>query len=334
MLIIFVSCKHQDVSKEQETYTATRPTHFPQAHYQYDDNKFTEEGFILGRLLFHDPILSIDSTVSCASCHKQKDAFADRWNALSKGVNNGFANRNVPPIFNMAWSTSFMWDGGVNHIEVSPLAALQSPLEMGENLNSIVRKLNRSQHYPELFKKAFHKDTINIQQLFWALAQYVSNIVSAKSRYDNYITGKGSLTEQELKGLTVFRSHCASCHKEPLFTDYSFRNNGIDSVFTVDSGRYRITQDDADWGKFKVPTLRNIELTNPYMHDGRFNTLNEVLDHYTSNVKSSKTLSPLLKQDNGLNGIPLNSQERDQLKAFLLTLTDEELLSDENLSNL
>ncbi len=334
MLIIFVSCKHQDVSKDQEPYTATRPTHFPQAHYQYGDNKFTEEGFILGRLLFHDPILSIDSTVSCASCHKQKDAFADRWNALSKGVNNGFANRNVPPIFNMAWNTSFMWDGGVNHIEVSPLAALQSPLEMGENLNSIVGKLNRSQHYPELFKKAFHKDTINIQQLFWALAQYVSNIVSAKSRYDNYITGNGSLTEQELKGLAVFRSHCASCHKEPLFTDYSFRNNGIDSVFTVDSGRYRITQDDADWGKFKVPTLRNIELTNPYMHDGRFNTLNEVLDHYTLNVKSSKTLSPLLKQDNGLNGIPLSSQEREQLKAFLLTLTDEELLSDENLSDL
>lgn len=331
---IVYSCKHQPLlgnGTEREPFSPIRPAHFPKAHYEYGDNILTKEGFELGKILFHDPILSIDSTVSCAGCHKQEYAFSDGGIAFSAGVNNGVAQRNSPAIFNMAWSTSFMWDGGVNHIEVSPLAALQSPVEMGEDLNNLIRKLNRHEKYPQLFNKAFGKDTVNVQQLFWALAQYVSNIVSADSKYDKYILGKTSLTEDEAKGLALFRTHCESCHKEPLFTDYSFKNNGLDSEYVADSGRYRITQNEADWGKFKVPTLRNIVLTYPYMHDGRFISLKSVLDHYVNGIHNSQTLASELKQADSSLGIRLSDKEQSQIISFLHTLTDQELLANERL---
>lgn len=302
-----------------------RPAHFPAPVYQFGDNVYSKAGFELGRRLFFDPMLSRDGTISCASCHRQKDAFADGATAFSQGVNNGISARNSPVVFNMAWNKSFMWDGGVNHIEVMPLAPLTNPAEMGESLTNIVRKLNNHPEYPTLFKKVFTRDTVDDQQLFWALAQYMSGLVSANARYDQYVNGTASLTTDEQEGLMLFRQHCTSCHSEPLFTDYSFQNNGIDKVF-ADSGRYRITRDPVDLGRFKVPTLRNVALSSPYMHDGRFNTLEEVLAHYADDVQQSPTLSPLLQKD-GQPGLGLSSSEQQKIVGFLHTLTDEEFIS-------
>ncbi|HEY9178008.1 MAG TPA: cytochrome c peroxidase [Flavipsychrobacter sp.] len=302
-----------------------RPSHFPEPVYQFGDNEYSKAGFELGRKLFFDPMLSRDGTVSCASCHRQKDAFADGGAAFSIGIENGISKRNSPVVFNMAWNKTFMWDGGVNHIEVMPLAPLTNPAEMGESLANIVRKLNDHREYPTLFKNVFNRDTVDDQQLFWALAQYMSGLISADAKYDRYVNGTATLTADEQEGLILFRQHCGSCHSEPLFTDYSYQNNGIDKIF-ADSGRYRITRNAEDLGRFKVPTLRNVTLSSPYMHDGRFNTLEEVLAHYADDVQQSPTLSPLL-QKNGQPGLGLSSNEQQKIISFLHTLTDEEFIN-------
>lgn len=308
-----------------------RPAHFPEAYYKHNPNTYSKAGYELGRKLFFDPLLSIDNTISCGSCHKQQYAFADIPVAFSSGVNGLKGRRHTPAIFNMAWNKSFMWDGGVNHLEVMPLAPLTNPVEMGESIGHIIYKLNRHKDYPSLFKKVFSRDSIDDQQMFWALAQYMSNLVSATSKYDDVYRGKTSFTQEELEGYMLFKNNCATCHAEPLLTDYSFRNNGIDTVYTADSGRYRISQLSQDWGAFKVPTLRNIAVTAPYMHDGRFATLQQVLQHYATGVKSSATVSPLLIK-NGTPGLQLNTEEQQKIIAFLQTLTDYKFLSKEGLS--
>ncbi len=324
-IILLAACSKKTSDVPPATTEAwVRPAHFPEPVYQFGDNVYSKAGFELGRKLFFDPMLSRDGTISCASCHRQKDAFADGGAAFSIGIDGGVSKRNSPVVFNMAWNKSFMWDGGVNHIEVMPLAPLTNPAEMGESLANIVRKLNNHPEYPTLFNNVFNRDTVDDQQLFWALAQYMSGLVSANARYDQYVNGTASLTTGEQEGLVLFRQHCASCHSEPLFTDSSFQNNGIDKVF-ADSGRYRITRNDEDMGKFKVPTLRNAALSGPYMHDGRFKTLDQVLAHYAEGVQHSATLSSLLQKD-GQPGLGLSSSEQQKIISFLHTLTDEEFI--------
>lgn len=326
-IILLAACSKKEVQDVPPVTTDgwVRPAHFPEPMYQFGDNVYSKAGFELGRKLFFDRMLSRDGTVSCASCHRQKDAFADGGAAFSIGIEGGISKRNSPVVFNMAWNKSFMWDGGVNHIEVMPLAPLTNPAEMGESLSNIVRKLNNHPAYSTLFKNVYNRDTVDDQQLFWALAQYMSGLISANAKYDQYVNSTTSLTTDEQEGLVLFRQHCSSCHSEPLFTDYSFQNNGIDKVF-ADSGRYRITRNDEDMGRFKVPTLRNIALSGPYMHDGRFNTLEAVLDHYANGVQVSATLSPMLQKD-GQPGLGLSSSERQKIISFLHTLTDEEFVS-------
>ncbi len=327
VLLLLTACSKKEVQDIPKATTDgwVRPAHFPEPVYRFGDNVYSKAGFELGRKLFFDPMLSRDGTISCASCHRQKDAFADGGAAFSMGIDGGISRRNSPVVFNMAWNKSFMWDGGVNHIEVMPLAPLTNPAEMGDNIKNIVRKLNQHPEYPTLFRQVFNRDTVDDQQMFWALAQYMSGLISANAKYDQNIKGTASLTTDEQEGLTLFRQHCASCHSEPLFTDYSFQNNGIDHVF-ADSGRYRITRNDEDWGRFKVPTLRNVTLSGPYMHDGRFNSLEEVLAHYANGVQQSATLSPLL-QKNGQPGLGLSDNEQQKIISFLHTLTDEEFVS-------
>ncbi|MBS1780678.1 MAG: c-type cytochrome [Bacteroidetes bacterium] len=327
---LLAACK-----KREESMTAMppadapeRPASFPAAYYRHSPNTYSNAGFELGRKLFHDPLLSVNNTVSCASCHKQEFAFSDGGVSFSKGINGQTGKRNAPAIFNMAWNTSFMWDGGVNNLEVMPLAPLTNPAEMGETIKHIVYKLNRAPEYPALFKNVFHRDSIDDQQMFWALAQYMSNLVSAHSKYDRVMAGEEKFTQEEQDGYALFKTNCASCHKEPLFTDYSFQNNGIDATF-ADSGRYRVTQNAVDIGKFKVPALRNVAVTYPYMHDGRFATLNEVLKHYTSGVIPSSTLSDKLIK-NGKPGLALTNEEQSKVIAFLHTLTDSTLINNSN----
>lgn len=306
------------------------PAHFPAPHYQALANPLTREGVELGRRLFYEPLLSLTGEVSCATCHAQPHGFADHNVAFSKGIYGRLGRRNSPPIVNMAWNTSFMWDGGVNHIEIMPIAPLTDSVEMGETLSNIVAKLQAQPQYRERFRRAFGSDSITDQRLLYALAQFMTVLVSGDSQYDRYRQGKGSLDAQELQGLELFRLHCENCHREPLFTDYSFRNNGIDGASGGDDpGRERITLSPSDRSRFKVPTLRNIARTYPYMHDGRMTTLEAVLAHYAGGIKASPTLDTLLPA----GGLGLSASEQAAIIAFLQTLNDYTYLNNPDFSD-
>lgn len=317
----FIGCKDEVSEPKSDFQGLSYPDYFPKPHYEFKNNPLTAAGHSLGRELFFDPILSSDSSISCGSCHSQPHAFSDHNGAFSEGVNQRKGNRNAPPVFNLAWSPNFMWDGGVNHIEIMPLSPIINPLEMNETILNVLKKLNRHKDYRQKFKTAFGKDSIDDQMLFYAITQYQGTIVSAGSRYDAMRKGELIFTTDEQAGYDLYKTHCANCHVEPLFTDFSYRNNGLDTAF-LDLGRGRITLNPSDNGKFKVPSLRNVELTYPYMHDGRFFTIDMVLDHYSSGLKASSTLDGSLT--NNKNFSPL---EKKQIIAFLYSLTDYTLLS-------
>jgi len=322
-LLIFQACNDDDNNHEQEQIEFVIPPGFPAPVYQFANNAVTNERFALGRKLFYDEILSRDNTISCGSCHIQAGAFAHIDHKVSHGIDDLLGTRNSPAIFNLAWSTNFFWDGGVNHIELQPIGPIQNPVEMDIPLADAVQKLRASAEYRALFEVAYGSDSITSQMMLRAIAQFMAVMVSADSKYDKYIAGETSLFDaQELNGLNLFRQKCESCHAEPLFTDVSYRNNGLDSVFTADYGRSVITLDPNDDGKFKVPSLRNVEVSYPYMHNGKVKTLEKVLDHYASGVKNSSTLDPLLA-----GGIPLTIQEKADLVKFLKTLTDHTFLN-------
>ncbi|MFM1999693.1 MAG: hypothetical protein RL204_1640 [Bacteroidota bacterium] len=327
ILLSVLGCTKESTEDPQASFKGlVVPSHFPQPHYQFENNPLTSEGFELGRKLFYDPILSVDSTISCASCHAQVHGFADHGIPVSHGIYGRQGKRNSLALFNLAWTPAFMWDGGINHIEVMPIAPLTDTLEMGETMAHLVVKLSASSTYPDLFGKAFGSSEITDQKLLFALAQYMSMIVSTDSKYDRMREARAAFTVEEQQGYEIYQSKCSSCHVEPLFTDFSYRNNGLDETFT-DLGRKRITLNDDDLGKFKVPSLRNLAFTYPYMHDGRFNTLNKVLDHYDHQIVLSNTLDPAL-----VNGIPLTDEERVVLIAFLNTLNDYTFLSDRTIA--
>ncbi len=311
-----------------------KPSNFPAPHYEFKTNTLTQDGFILGRKLFYDPILSRDSSTSCGSCHQQFVAFAHSGHRLSHGVDHLFGTRNSPGIFNAAWNKNFMWDGGVNHIEVMPTAPITNPVEMDETMLHVVQKLNRNSAYKQLFKNAFGTDTIDDRHMLYALSQFMGAMVSANSKYDKYVRGEkgGTFNTDEKAGLELFKKNCTSCHSGELFTDYSFANNGLDKSFSDDEGRGLITLLDEDKGKFRIPSLRNVEVTSPYMHDGRFWTLEEVITHYAEKVVSSSTIDQRLIQENGKLGIVLTKQEQTQIITFLKTLTDYEFMNDKRFS--
>lgn len=262
----------------------------------FTKNKLTEEGFVLGRKLFHDSNLSKDGNVSCGNCHQQFAAFATFDHDLSHGVNNTLSSRNAPALFNLAWMKELHWDGAINHIEVQPLAPLTSPNEMGENLDSVVAKIKSDTSYQRMFKAAFGDKNVNSQRILKALAQFTGSLVSANSKYDQVKKGQATFTLYEERGYQLYKANCASCHPEPLFTDYSFRNNGLAKKKKMDLGRYNITGDVKDSFKFKVPSLRNIQVTFPYMHDGRIYSVPQVIDHYNTKLDTTQAnLDPLLK---------------------------------------
>jgi len=309
----------------QSQIAFTVPANWPQPHYKFENNTLTQSGFELGRKLFFDTRLSRDNSISCGSCHQPFSAFAQLDHDISHGVDSKLGTRNSPALFNLNWHTGFFWDGGVAHIELQPINPIQNPVEMDESLDQVIAKLREDEVYRAGFKSAFGDETINSQRMLKALAQFMGMLVSSNSKYDKYVRGEsgGSMTTAELKGLNVFRSKCSACHSEPLFSDFSYRNNGLTPSGINDSGRGRITLAAEDVYKFKVPSLRNLKYTAPYMHDGRFRTLQEVLDHYTSGIHLSPTLDPLLQ-----NGIALSAQERSELLSFLSTLDDEIFIKD------
>lgn len=304
------------------------PFHFPQPVYNFEKNPLTTAKIALGRALFYDPILSKDNTISCASCHLPFTAFTHIDHALSHGIDDRIGTRNSPALMNLAWHKSFMWDGAVNHLDMQALAPISNALEMDEKIEHLVAKLQAKKPYPMLFYQAFGDSLITGEHTLKAISQFMLTLVSANARYDSVIRKEAIFTEQEQKGYVLFQQHCNVCHIEPLFTSLTFENNGLPLDTNLnDFGRMRITQNADDSLKFKVPTLRNIEFSMPYMHDGRFKRLNDVLKHYTTNVQQSKTLSPHLQKQ-----IVLSSHEKVDLTAFLLTLTDRSFLFDKRFS--
>jgi len=298
------------------------PDYFPKPHYKFNQNRLTQEKINLGRALFYDPILSADNSTSCASCHSPYNAFAHTDHDLSHGIHDSIGTRNAPALFNLAWQKSFMWDGAVNHLDMQALAPIAHPAEMGSSMESVLEKLNASDIYKDLSMKAFDDKTLTGEYVLKALSQFQLTLISAGSKYDKVRSGLDTFNLQEQSGYALFKNNCAQCHSEPLFTTRAFKNNGlkIDSTLN-DRGRYAITQNKRDDKKFKIPSLRNIEYTKPYMHDGRFQTLNAVLKHYTSGIADGPTLDPSLK-----NKIELTSNEQVDLIAFLLTLSDKEFV--------
>jgi cytochrome c peroxidase len=300
------------------------PKGWPQPHYDFKKNPLTLEGFELGRALFYDPLLSSDNSISCASCHLSFTAFTHADHRLSHGILGLTGKRNSLALINLAWNTSFMWDGGINNLEMQPLNPISSPVEMNSQLQDVLLRLNHSKKYKKLFYKAFKDTLADSQKLLKALAQFTGNLVSCNSKYDSIMRKEKNVafTTRELDGYRLFRENCASCHEEPLFTNFKFENNGL-SMDTVikDLGRMTVTRDPADSLKFKVPTLRNIEFSAPYFHDGRLNKLKDVIEHYSSGIVDSPTLSTQLKSK-----IKLNSEEKKDLIAFLKTLTDRTFL--------
>jgi len=305
------------------------PSGWPTPYYNYSNNPLTPDGFTLGRTLFYDPLLSSDNTISCGSCHQQFAAFSHSGHDVSHGINGLLGNRNAPALQNLNWNTSFMHDGGILNIEVMPLGPITNPVEMNETMTNVVSKLSTSGKYKQLFTKAFGDDLVNSQRIFKAIAQFMGTMYSYNSKYDDVKAGKDNFTPQENSGYNLFAQKCASCHTEPLFTDYQFRNNGLSvNVLYHDSGRAHITGNAVDRYKFKTPSLRNIEKSGPYMHDGRFTSLDQCLEHYNSGIIISPTLDTQLQ-----SGITLSTQNKADIIAFLKTLTDTKYLTDYRFSD-
>lgn len=323
--------KGKDDTPEEEQVAFSIPANFPATEYDMASNPVTTAGFKLGRKLFYDVRLSRDASTSCGSCHIQFSAFTHHGHMVSHGIDNKLGTRNSPAVMNTAWSKLFMWDGGVIHLDLFPISPITNPVEMDETVENVIQKLKADKDYPTMYKAAFGSEEITTATTFKAMSQFMNMLVSANSRYDKWIRNEGEqLTQTEIAGYNLFKAKCSACHSTDLFTDGGFHNNGLYANYT-DKGRALITQDPADNGKFKTPSLRNVEKTQPYMHNGSKASLESVLDHYANGVKASATLDTILQQ-NGAIGIPLTTDEKTQIIAFLKTLTDEDFIRDKRFS--
>ena len=309
------------------------------------DNKPTVAGVQLGRMLFYEKQLSKDGSQSCADCHLQKDGFSD-IRQFSLGVEQLPGKRQAMAVFNLAWHKNGMfWDGRSPKVRDQALKPIQDPLEMNETLENAVAKLKADKRYTDQFIRAFGDDNITSERMGLAMEQFEFTMVSNKSKYDGYLAGTEALTDSEERGRVLFFAEfdpfsgqkggeCFHCHGGFNLTNDLFMNNGLDAEadFT-DEGRYKVTNDPADKAKFKVPSLRNIAITPPYMHDGRFATLEQVIEHYDTGVKNSPTVDGLLFNNLNPGGLQLSAQDKADLVAFLKTLTDVSFLEDERFSS-
>jgi len=313
LFVLFSSCERERTI-DDNTFKLTIPNGFPDPSIP-EDNLLSRERIDLGKKLFFDPILSLDSTISCASCHQQEFAFADRL-AITPGVENRLGSRNSMSLANVAYHDFFMREGGVPTLEMQVLAPIEDHNEMAFNIVSVAEKLNLDSNYVKASLEAYNRapDPYVITR---AIASFERTILSGHSDYD-----KNLLTGSEMKGKELFFSErlaCSSCHGTFLFTNQGMENNGLYEVY-ADSGRYRLTKLQEDIGKFKVPTLRNIERTAPYMHNGSLETLEEVIEHYAGGGK------PHINQSELISGFEINDEEKSDLISFLKALTDEELI--------
>lgn len=351
---IVSGCEKPGKEDEQAPYVATPyplvlPANLPQNVTFPTDNPLTVEGVELGRKLFYEVRLSGNGTQSCASCHQQSRAFTDAQ-VRAIGAEGQLHQRNTMSLVNLLWEKSLNWDGAATSLETQARLPIENPLEMHQPLAAGVRKLQQTEAYPALFRQAFGSSTITEASVLKALAQFERTLISANSRYDKYLRREGTLTPTERAGAALFNNHpgevsglfirggtCHHCHisETGLFTSPDFFNNGLDVSFS-DPGRSGITNSPTDRGRFKAPSLRNIAQTAPYMHDGRFQTLEQVLDHYNEHVQvNSPGVDPNVLLSNTASGtkLDLTAQEKMQLIAFLKTLTDSTFLTDKRFSD-
>tara|TARA_B100001167_G_scaffold182867_1_gene140987 strand:+ start:3586 stop:4641 length:1056 start_codon:yes stop_codon:yes gene_type:complete len=330
MLSIACSQENEEYIRIDENLEVVRPDNFPELAYDLSKNPVTKNGFELGKKLFYDGKLSANGFISCGFCHEQRFAFTHHGHQFSHGIDDLEGTRNAPAIQNMAFQKQFTWDGATSHLDLFPIIPITNEVEMGETMTGVLGKLQGDVEYQRLFASAFDNAEVNTENFLKALSQFMVMMISANSKYDKYVRNEpgGDFSEEEKTGLALFESKCASCHKTDLFTDDSFRNNGLPPYPGInDIGRAEVSGSAADNYKFKVPSLRNVAVTAPYMHDGRFGSLQSVLNFYNSGVQDSETLDPILKQ-NGKLGVTLSPEEQEALIAFLNTLTDEAYLND------
>ncbi|SDZ90780.1 cytochrome c peroxidase [Arachidicoccus rhizosphaerae] len=316
-------------------------------HYQIpEDNPTTEEGIALGRMLFYEKQLSKNNQISCASCHQQEHAFSDTA-AFSLGADGSAQPRNTMALVNLLWVNQFFWDGRAKGLEAQADTPLVNLHEMNQSFDQSIAKLEHRQLYKNAFKVAFGDEKITKSRIEKALAQFERTLISCNSRYDQYLEGIYQPTAAELEGIALFygtptsktylrRPSCSHCHGGPNTYEELFMNNGLDSL-PKDLGRAIITGQDYDKGRFRVVTLRNIALTAPYMHDGRFKSLAEVIDHYSDHILSSSSLSPFLNSkeivSNPKDHLSFTKGERTSLIAFLNMLTDSSFIQDKRFSD-
>jgi cytochrome c peroxidase len=313
-IVLFSMLAGFSKTRKSEPVELIFPKNWPAPNYDFSKNPLTKAGIELGRRLFYDPILSRDSTISCASCHLSFTAFTHVDHAVSHGIENRLGTRNSLALANLAWSNYFMWDGAVQHLDFQALAPISSPSELDNSIEKVVEKVGQNARFRAQFLATFGDSTVTGERLLKAISQFELTLISANSKYDQVILGRDTFSKQAQNGYFLFQKNCARCHAEPLFTNGGFEKNGlpIDPFFN-DFGRMNVTQNLADSMKFKVPTLRNIEFSAPYFHDGRFKKLRQVVDFYAKNTE----IKPKIE---------LSANEKVDLVAFLLTLTDREFL--------
>lgn len=271
--------------------------------------------------------MSRNNSISCGFCHIQENAFTHHGHPVSHGIDNRLGIRNASPIQNMAFLRNYTRDGVSHDLDERSLVPITTDFEMDSSMPEMVGKLNTDANYKKLFKAAFGDENITGERVLKAISQFMATMVSADSKYDRVLKGKTAFTAEENEGYQLFRTNCASCHSGALFTDESFRNTGMYyNAQYNDRGRYRVTLDWNDNMKFRVPSLRNVEYTAPYMHDGRFTTLEAVLNFYSDLVENQPNLDPLLKKD-GHIGIRMNPSEKQYIIAFLKTLSDQNFIT-------
>lgn len=356
LVLAAVACKREEMPEGPSSpgtgatpYILQTPSNLPPMEIPAD-NPLTEEGVALGRFLFYEKRLSGDNGMSCSSCHMQALGFAD-GKAVSKGIDSIAGNRSAMPLINLGYANFLFWDGRASSLEEQALEPVVNPIEMHDTWPNVMAKLQADPVYPALFKRAFGTEQIDSLLVAKALAQFIRTMISGNSPFDRFRRGEGLISPDAQVGFNLFQleggspgqiipvagstpvtgqggADCFHCHTADagLFTDGQFHNNGLDTVFP-DPGRAGVTGDPANFGQFKAPTLRNIAVTAPYMHDGRFATLDDVLDHYNSGGHASATVDPFMKFTDPDMVLGLTPQKRQQIKAFLESLTDDGFLA-------
>jgi len=339
-IIILSGWNYQTSLIETGPYQLVYPANFGNRITIPADNPTTKEGVYLGRMLFYEKRLSANNMLSCGTCHQQDKAFTD-GKMFSEGFDHVPTPRNSMSLANLLWARKLFWDGRATGLEAQAVIPITSAHEMGQSLDASVKKIGSDQEYVSLFKLVYGDDKITGDRIVKAISQFERTLISCNSSYDQYLAGKYKPTPQELQGMGLFMNgpnpekgirgaNCEHCHGGPKTYMELFHNNGLDSI-SKDAGIETLTGLPSDRGRFKVPTLRNIALTAPYMHDGRFKTLAEVVDHYSDHVIESASLSSVFRGESNMPGgkeLKLTSEEKKDLVAFLNMLTDQTFITD------